>query len=329
MGGKKTKAKAEKKKGPKGKKARAKAKLDRQWGETAIIDEANQTRRIGNSRLKAKEKKTAITWGKETQPNKTDRVTTGILKTRQTKENPYSRKQTRHGKKGSDSDDDDLNSVDSNDSETEGTALQDLLRTIQKSTKQKKKRRHEEEDLPAGVPNDMEESDESEMEEDEEDFEEVEDIRNQEDAGDEEENDDNDDIDSVGDADNEDSEKNSTQDLFRQRFGRKHVEQSESENNPTSHIIAVDESLELHVTHPEDSNTLDDLTSALEDANKRRDWEKLAEKSFAGNRMVLQRQWKRLHRQMSKEQAPIYSFLTRYTDMLVTTESLKVRSSRV
>ena len=71
----KQKASSGKKKGPKGKKARAKAKIDRQWGEIRIENEEAQSRRIGNSRLlgkKSTERKTAVI------PSKTEKSKSAV-----------------------------------------------------------------------------------------------------------------------------------------------------------------------------------------------------------------------------------------------------------
>jgi hypothetical protein len=108
------------------------------------------------------------------------------------------------------------------------------------------------------------------------------------------------------------------------------LKESELKNpTPSTAKVLLEGSLELHVSTFTNGNDLDGLLSPKDDKASKKspeEWQELDKESFAGNRKVLQRQWKRAHKKslMTDNQASIYSFLTRYTDLLVTTESRKV-----
>ena len=116
----KQKASSGKKKGPKGKKARAKAKIDRQWGETRIENEEAQSRRIGNSRLlgkKSTERKTAVI------PSKTDKSKSTVKFSKSRESDPkMNHRRPRYSKNGATSDD-----SSDEDSENEFAAVNELL----------------------------------------------------------------------------------------------------------------------------------------------------------------------------------------------------------
>jgi hypothetical protein len=316
------KAKTVKKtKGPKGKKARAKAKLDRQWGETAIVDDEKQkTRRVGKSRLLTKTKTERVVPQTSSRPN-----SRGVLRTKEYS----SKKHNTYHKDGedevhfSDSEEDD-------DSEAEAAPLSGLLSSIRKSTKKRKKAKRREQVAADESDDDeiMEEDakDDSDMEEDQESDSEVEESDEADDAG---AHDDVDDDNSVQDSKNGGDEDSNTFDLFRQRFSRGPLQKSELTNSTlTTTKVSIEGSLELHVSQLAKGDELDSLLPEDKTTKKSmEEWSELAQSSFSGNRKVLQRRWKRVQKRMTDNQAPIYPFLTRYADLLVTTESRKVRST--
>ena len=70
------------------------------------------------------------------------------------------------------------------------------------------------------------------------------------------------------------------------------------------------------------------LTTEKEPRKSMEQWHSAAEGAFADNRKVLQRYWKQSQKKMTDNQAPIYPFLTRYADMLISTNSRKVSQHR-
>ena len=333
------KSKSDKKKGPKGKKARAKAKLDRRWGETTIQDDENQTRRIGKSRLLAKSQdRSSVRFGeKSTERQKVQTSSTGILRNREgSKEQTYYSSRKRH-------DDDDSSFSDSdNDSdlEIEITPLSNLLSSIKQSSKKKGKSKKgertnfdpESDDEEAEMEEDN--SGEDEMEEDEESLSENGETENLDNGVEIDDDDDDADDDSVLVTENGvGGDREPALDLFRQRFSSIAMSESELENaSPLTTKIPIERSHELHLStlSKEKSDIfLDGLLPTSKNSKRSSgEWQEITEQSFSGNRKVLQRQWKRVNKTklMTDHQASIYPFLTRYTDLLVTTESRKVGS---
>eukprot|EP00980_Cylindrotheca_fusiformis_P005884 scaffold1233_cov111-Cylindrotheca_fusiformis.AAC.10 len=125
-----------KKKGPKGKKARAKAKLEKRWGEVNVVDDGSKTKRVGNSRLLGKQKDKTIRWGETTTQtidgaSRKDRDNEVAL-TKNTKK-PRNARRSRHndGVASSDESSDD-------DSAAAPVSVNSLLSSIRKSTKNKR-----------------------------------------------------------------------------------------------------------------------------------------------------------------------------------------------
>jgi hypothetical protein len=85
----------------------------------------------------------------------------------------------------------------------------------------------------------------------------------------------------------------------------------------------------LHISTftTESREQLESLLPQTKEAPKKSpsEWQDHAQMAFAGNRKVLQNQWKRIHKRLTDDQAPIYPFLTRYADLLITTQSRKVQ----
>lgn len=326
----KQKASSSKKKGPKGKKARAKAKLDRQWGETAIVDDDAQTRRIGNSRLLGKKSSTSVKWGGETTTfipsNQEKRLSSVSLR----KDNDSKKKIIQRRRNYNNDDESSDDSSDDEDSVNEFAAVNNLLTSIRKSKKRKNKleRRkvskivedNDEDESDDNVEQypaqDQSSSDEEMMEGMEEDG--VDDSS----IGEVTDDQDDDDNESIGDSGN-----GKTVDLFRERFSLEPLKESVMNPNPsTTRKISVDSSIELHVSSLTKDESLADLLLKEKDPKKTFDhWQKSAQTSFEGTRKVLQNQWKRFNKSLTGSQAPIYLALSRYADLFVTADSIKVR----
>lgn len=315
-----------KKKGPKGKKARAKAKLDKQWGETAIIDD-EKPRRLGKSRLKTQlrtqDSGKAVQWTSSAsrEPDILPETTMDEgYSAPSASGNQQDSKQKSSLRKGrlprheyvSDSEE-----ADSEDEEA--PALQGLLEAIRKakradSIKQPMKKgitswrnKMAQDDPASGVEmkgfDDLSTS-ESESEPGDSDIE--------ENAGD----------DSVEiHLDDDDDDRN--MDLFYQHFNRKPLSSEQlQDSSSVSRKIKIDSKTEFCVSTSQ-SIEVESPFSSTTTVDELKD---LAEASFKGNRKVLKTMWTKLSkRQMTERQALIYPFLTRYMDMLITTESRKVR----
>ncbi len=325
------KPKTTKKKGPKGKKARAKAKLDRHWGESAIVDD-EKPRRIGKSRLLARTKKD--------DERKTIRWASDDQRTREGETKPYSKESKADfqgalkNKKASfvstkssvHNDDESFSDSEIESDNEDDPPLQGLLRTIQKAKAKKEfpnrkaNRRDPEEDSEiddlqedAAVDTVMEDCEGDNNEEDEI-FLQSKDINNEDEF---------DDDDSVDEDGNSSSHKPAL-DLFHQHFRQEPLGQDELQNIlPTTSKATVNESVDMLLTVP-----FSDRSShypAFNFNTKPEDLQTLAESSFEGNRKILQLRWKRLNKvTMTKKQYPIYPFLTRYMDLFVKTDTRKV-----
>jgi hypothetical protein len=325
--------KTEKKKGPKGKKARAKAKLERQWGETAIVED-EKPRRVKNSRLlnrtnNSEEKNQTIRWAPDekkptsTAPEKFSKPGfSGVLKNK--KSSYHSKKQRENSDFFSDSEE------DSEDEET--PVIQGLLSSIRKtkgkdaSYKPKGSAREagaqfdNEEEMGGEVLSDSEMGDSSESENSEN----SEDEGNMSDDDVEDKTDDKDDDSVSGHIGSSDDKR--PLDLYHQRFSRDPLTKDELANTgAASSKVTVNDILEFQVTTSSPVNGLDGPTF---DSNTTPDeLKRLAESSFEINRTVLQRRWKQLNKsKMTEVQFPVYPFLSRYMDMFVETSSRKVCS---
>jgi hypothetical protein len=165
-----------------------------------------------------------------------------------------------------------------------------------------------------------------EDEDDEEEEEYDDDLSIEEEEEEFEEDDDLDENDSVQGGQNSDATLSA--DLFQKHFGKKPLTSDElAKTNGNTSIITVSESIELHVTDPIVRTDSDLLT--LNAKTSPRDLSALAETSFQVNRKLLQHRWKRIQKSgLTENQSPIYPFLTRYMDLLVTTSNRKVRRFR-
>jgi hypothetical protein len=296
------KALPQKKKGPKGKKARASAKLDRQWGEEDVNENKKSGKRQGKSRLITKKKK--ISSGEQSGEN-------------QFQENELPTTNF------SEYDENDSPSSDDDDEEesTTGTApLANLLQSIRKKTNRSTHKIKADDDY-------MLEDDETYDLEEEDIMEEKEDVGSTEESDSDEEED-------VPVQDDKEDDNDSVQathnnlDLFRERFGCGPLKDKELKAPPIASKIPIDASLELQVSCA--GTGLDAIlptkTNTAAKPISEEEWQKLSNEAFEGNRELLQRQWKRKQKRgMTQSQSQLYPFLTRYADMLVTTESQKVR----
>lgn len=358
--GKKSKASSkEKKKGPKGKKARAKAKLDRQWGEKVIVDEQNdhrqQRKRIGKSRLLRRTGDSTSAMSREMK-EENDHGTRKIGEFK--KDKPQRRRMEQDDDTESSDDDgiDDLNFLentmpggasddDEDEGETNASALSDLLKSIQHKSKTTKKKKSKNNSTKNHGHLEMETEDDSDILDDDGEESDIEDFGQLNDNELSDDADDNDDIDSINGETQPKHENFPNKDLFRERFGdRAPLDKFALENCKTKipSIVALEETLELHVTSRQgqsqaDKNTvgctaMDELIPGID--SSRKDYQKIAQEAFDGNRIILRRQWQRQlkgsrqNSPFSEQQAPVYSFLTRYTDMLITTDSRKVNEKK-
>ena len=316
MGGKQ---KIVKKKGPKGKKARAKAKLDRQWGETAIIDDENPNQRKGKSRLLGQG---SVRFGGETSERQPKGKTSPLSKSPRSalrKKDEPAKSYFSSGKQRQNDDDASISDSDS-DSEAETAPLDDLLSAIRKS-KKKRKAIHGGDDDSVSYDDEVMEDNASEDTDSCPDDSELEDYEPGTD-----ENDDDSDY-SIHDTE---AENNSFLDLFSHRFGRSPFLKSELKRSPSTTRVTVDETVELHVSTSNDGNSFEGLLPNGTEV-KQFGWQELAHSSFGANRKVLQRRWRRFNKRkvMSEDQASIYPFLTRYMDLLLTAETRKVGTAYV
>jgi hypothetical protein len=285
-----------KKKGPKGKKARAKAKLERQWGEETV-DKSEKSRR-GRSRLLTSKKKKSD-----------DREVIDASKLEQ---------ESISAPKYEFNDDVSVDSSDENESDTEEAPMTNLLQSIRKknSVPKKKARAVQDEDS-----DDMDETENAEVNEDimEEDEDSLVDLESESEVEIEENGNEKDDDDSVEHAVENKS------DLFRQRFSREPLLAGALASNKPLMKLMLDASLELHVTAAEselESRLL--KMKADKDGTEKDALQSISRESFECNRQVLQRQWKRKQKGLSRSQSQLYPFLSRYMDLLVTTDSTKV-----
>jgi hypothetical protein len=304
-----------KKKGPKGKKARAKAKLERQWGEVAADGDKSKTKRVGNSRLLGKQANTSIR-----RRGKTTNTIAGASEKERETSKEYSKtiQSRRHshndGVSSSDESSDD-------DSDNESAAVNTLLSAIRKSSMKKRKagkRQYIEhmteenesddnvEEYKSENESSSEEGDDESVEDDTEIAEEI-----------------NDDDEASVEADGDET----TIDFFRQRFSRQPQTVSElTADAPAVKRIPTGVPFELHISH--NGNELDDFLVTEKDPTKCSEhWQKCAQTAFEGSRKVLQQQWKRFNKKgFTSIQAPIYAALARYADIFGTADSMKVRA---
>jgi hypothetical protein len=308
----------EKKKGPKGKKARAKAKLERQWGEEAADGDKRITKRVGNSRLLGKQASKPVRLGGKT----TNIIAGASEKERKTsKESSKTIQIRRHspndGVSSSDESSDD-------DSENESAAVNTLLSTIRKSSMKKSKAgkrkniEHMTEENESGDKMEENKSENESHSEEEGDDESVED-----DTEIAEEINDDDDASVQADGDK------TTIDFFRQRFSRQpQTVPKLTADAPAVKRIPTGVPFELLVS--DNGNELDDLLVTEKDPTKCSEhWQKCAQTAFEGSRKVLQQQWKTFNKNkkgLTSIQAPIYAALARYADVFVTADSMKVRT---
>ena len=292
----KKKAVDKKKKGPKGKKARAKAKLERQWGEEPV-DKSEKRR--GRSRLLSSTKKKSD-----------DRQVNDASKLEQ---------ESVSASKYEFNDDASDDSSDENESDTEAAPLTNLLQSIRKKKSVPKKKARVVQDQDS---DDMDENEDAEANDDAMDEEEdsLVDLESESELEIEENDNEKEDDDSVEHAVENKS------DLFRQRFSREPLLAGALTSNEPLIKLTLDASLELHVAAAES-----DLESRLlkmkadKDGTEKDALQSISRESFECNRQVLQRQWKRKQKSLSRSQSQLYPFLSRYMDLLVTTDSTKVR----
>eukprot|EP00934_Nitzschia_sp_Nitz4_P000932 Nitzschia sp. Nitz4//scaffold89_size161592//108098//110593//NITZ4_002388-RA/size161592-snap-gene-0.177-mRNA-1//-1//CDS//3329559646//932//frame0 len=303
------KAKGGKKKGPKGKKARAKAKLDRQWGESAVIDD-EKTTRVGKSRLLGR--KAARERGAENESDRNERTVRW-----ESDDNLVQTPKWTPGKSRRRRDDDDIVFSDSDDDSNEEATpvMEGLLKSI-RSQKRKQKRSAEvsdESDDDDDMDMDMEESDnEDGRAEDLESRANL--VLNTADSDDEESGDEG----RSGEA---------SIDYFKKHFGRKPLKPSEWENQkPSVNKFQLHNALELQLSIPNVHGSSPDALEAESGTTAAQHFQSLASSCFRGNRKVLQSQWTKVHGPtLTEGQVAIYPMLAQYMDMLITTDSRKDR----
>jgi hypothetical protein len=303
----------EKKKGPKGKKARAKAKLERQWGEETVLDKQDKPRR-GKSRLLSSSPKKK----KRDNDSRQERMIS-----EPTYEFP------------NDVSEDDSSDDDEKESDTEAAApMTNLLQSIRNKIsvpKQKASRVVQDQDDDSDDNMDENQDDEQQANDD--------DIMQEDDDSDV-------DLESESELETEENDVNENEkddddylehtDLFRQRFSREPLlagAEALTSNDQPVIKLTLDANLELHVTAAAESDLESRLLQIKAD-NKDGSTEKdalqsISRESFECNRQVLQRQWKRKQKGLSTSQSQLYPFLSRYMDLLVTTDSIKVRKLRL
>lgn len=316
------KQKFTKKKGPKGKKARAKAKLERQWGETAISEE--KPRRVGKSRLKTRTSgnysEPKVRWASNVKeehvkpPSSLDGGYAGVLENRSSNYNPS--KASPANNVEDDTGDSSLQFSSESEPDEDGTpAIQRLLNSIQKNKQQTKpeKSRHQE-----GSSDEEEDKIISREEESDDDDDDGSKMDSKEDNT----------FAMGGKQDVEDSgdEAKRRLDLYYRRFSQDPLESNEIDQvaaGSTSKIV-VNENLELQVTipFPNRNNSANAFGSDTDFMTLKQ----YSEETFGANRQILQERWRNLNKKMFKEsQIPIYPLLANYMDLLVTAASRKVR----
>lgn len=313
-----------KKKGPKGKKARAKAKLERQWGEVAIDDDKTKTKRIGNSRLLAKQK-TTIRWG-ENETKNLPKVTDTEAPKPPSAENKRKEKRVRRRRKHEDDSSSSENSSDE-ELEDESNVVNQFLSTIQKSIRKKRK---------AGKRDAMEESEEN-VDELDDDI--MDDEQSEDESSDDEGNSDEDDgkDEDLEGSDEDLEEQNSVSqddgggkiDVFSQRFGRSPLSALEMSKEPSSiEKVPLETSLEFLVSNGIGGSDefADLLIKESNPTEKSNHWQKCAKLALASTRKVLNQNWKKYNKKtFTSRQAPVYAALSTYADMFVTADSIKTR----
>lgn len=340
--GSKKKVKIDKKKGPKGKKARAKAKLERQWGEVAIIDDEKSTKRIGNSRLLAQQKKKSmgggVSWGGETTLERTQDVTKGeptapVTSKSSMKKTPtkkFERKNNRRrSNDGYSSSSDESSDKDSDD---ETMAMDILMSKIKKSLKKKKRaaKRAMETDV---VEADEDEAVDTPMEN------EVSSDDDEESAGSSESEDEEGDDASIPDANAEvddafveNDEDESVIDIFRTRFSHKPLSSEEVDtiSQPSRGSVSIGRSAELLLTRKSIGDELKDFETSEDDQSKLDEeyWNKCAMKCLESSRKVLSQRWKGFNKKkyFTSRQAPLYTALSSYADLFSISKTMKVCS---
>ncbi|KAL3929757.1 MAG: hypothetical protein SGBAC_012070, partial [Bacillariaceae sp.] len=340
--GSKKKVKIDKKKGPKGKKARAKAKLERQWGEVAIIDDEKSTKRIGNSRLLAQQKKKSmgggVSWGGETTLERTQDVTKGeptapVTSKSSMKKTPtkkFERKNNRRRSNDGYSSSSDESSDEDSDDET--MAMDILMSKIKKSLKKKKRaaKRAMETDV---VEADEDEAVDTPMEN------EVSSDDDEESAGSSESEDEEGDDASIPDANAEvddafveNDEDESVIDIFRTRFSHKPLSSEEVDtiSQPSRGSVSIGRSAELLLTRKSIGDELKDFETSEDDQSKLDEeyWNKCAMKCLESSRKVLSQRWKGFNKKkyFTSRQAPLYTALSSYADLFSISKTMKERN---
>lgn len=333
----KKKATDKKKKGPKGKIARGKAKLERQWGEVAKEDAV--PKRSGKSRILSRQKQAN---NRKTTKNNNEVEEDNGEVLMDWNDPSFDTKPAIVMKSGNDDDDDDSYSSRS-DAEEEGDEIDGggafyskLLNTIRK-TKQN---------------NNFDSGDDSE-EEDEDSAMEDDDTRN---TGKMMKHDSDDESD---DGEEDDKMKATTEQAVDEAafdfFGKRFSNNNSNNQNDSLAVPALPEDeaereeiiRQLHqqtkkigVPHVDPMLELQASKEFLEDMGVSNNsnnmsklaWKKLAYQSFGCNRDLLKRRWEELmanrNNNLSSLQSVIYPFVTRYADCLITCKNKKVRITR-
>jgi U3 small nucleolar RNA-associated protein 25 len=304
------KPKDKKSKGPKGKKARAKAKLDRQWGEE--MKEAPL--RKGKSRILSKKPK-SLQLGKKEQPSTlSQQASPGMMEQEEENYNRVDAFSSGDNDNNDNDDYDDDTSDDAGASDDDGAgAYSSLLETIRKNK-----------------AND-ESGDDSEDGEDMEGetfLQDVNDVNEKE----------------MEDSDAEEENIVPDRDPFSERFARVPLVENEEKRSKqvtalqeTTTVIAttVDMSLDLQVSKTLCETlglvTTDNTKTTTNSANAAStDWDKLSRTFFTCNRELLQRKWKPANVNKSRKlftplQSLFYPLVSNYADVLLTCDSRKER----
>jgi len=325
-----------KKKGLKGKKARAKAKLEKQWGETAIIED-DKPHRVGKSRLKArtitKDSEKTIQWASNEvreQPSVPTTSSQDIGRRGSSLVPTSGSRQQSSLRKGRTSYNEYVSDSEGNDSEDDDApAVQGLLDAIRKAAKRsdagknsKRKDRVSKDDNDSMIDENPE-SDIEMQEEDDDDSSNHDSESETEESDVVEQEDDEELVEEHSDDEDDDDHGDDKMDLFYAHFNQAPMTLEQTQNMPSvSHKIIIDSTTELHVTTA--TNSVEDST--FKSTTSLDQLKRLADSSFQGNRKALKTRWTKVSKgSMTERQSSIYPFLTRYMDTFLVTESRKVR----
>jgi len=304
-----------KKKGPKGKKARAKAKLERQWGEEAPEKTKSDGKRIGRSRI--------LSNGKGHARSTTTHPTSDTLDP--TLEQDIEEHQEDQNQSNENDIDVDSHSSMSDDENTDLTAggayFSKLIKNIKASNKQRG---------DSGSDSESEESDDDDTAENHGRGVEIEEsaseLESEDDADDHED-------DGVGGKNTDPGD-----DFFEKRFsstsplpedtGKRDELIRQLQQTDKILVPHADPTLELQVS----KSLVAEMGISPGNAEPKQKWKRLSKESYAGVNEFLKQGWEKVKNDQMRQkstlsslQSTLHPFLTRYTDCLFTPKSSAVR----